>query len=215
MLIVTTPPVSTNLISVGDAYAELGGTDNLTVNDPQYVVALIAAASSAIVNWLGQPLAAATYLEVVRLSALGGYTRRSKDTLALSRWPVSAITSIFEGSTALVAGVDFEADLDRGFVYRLDGADSRRSWTAPKISVAYSAGYTLPIGSEAAGNLPAEITRACALLVRDCFFARARDVSIRSVAPDGLTIAFGNGNPGDGMPKHIEDLLRPWRAPVL
>jgi hypothetical protein len=210
MLVVTTPPTRTDLTTLSSAMSEI----NDPAADQSYIGAsLIPAASAAIARWCNREFGVATYTETFRIQSCGGYTSPGKSVLMLSRCPVTSVTSVTEGTDpALTAGY-IETDLDNGFVYRLSGSDARQNWTAAKVVVVYTAGWTLP--GATLPNLPADIQRACILLCRDWYLTRARDVTLRSIGLAGVTTTMGTGNPGVTLPAHVEALLLPWRLAVL
>ena len=223
MLTVTTPPTSTALTTVSHFIDEMytfpsepsdGPDISLIMQDAGYIQTLIDAASGIISRWCRREFGQATYTEVLRFPPHGGYTGRGLSKLMLSRCPVVSVTSVTEGTdSALTPSTDFETDLDNGFLYRLDGADSRRDWTASKVTAVYVAGWKLP--GDTSPTLPAEIERACVLLVRDNYLTRGRDITLRGVTLDGASTTIGTGNPGLSLPQHIEALLLPWRLAVL
>ncbi|MEI7605917.1 MAG: hypothetical protein WCJ64_00900 [Rhodospirillaceae bacterium] len=219
MLVVTTPPSSTNLVTTIDVELELNDLPSFDSNFAFNYI--IPSASAAIANYCNRDFALTGYTETFRTRPPGGYSSTAQAKLMLSRCPVVTVTSITEGTDSpLVAGTDYEFDTETGFVYRLNGADSRRDWTAPKITVVYTAGFVLP--SESGGSyltttstLPDDVWRAAILLCRDWYLARSRDVTMRSITLDGAAVTLGTGNPGTVLPAHVEALLSPWKLAVL
>lgn len=216
MLTVTTPPVNTRLVTTTDVAFELDALNS--DYDSSYIYSyIIPGVSAAIVNYCNRDFALTGYTETFRTTPHGGYTSTARDKLMLSRCPVATVTSVVEGTDdQLVSGTDYELDPEAGFLFRLNGADSR-DWTAPKITVSYTAGYLLPVEStpDIPSTLPDDIARAAVLLARDWYMSRGRDVTMRSLTLDGVAATFGTGNPGTSLPAHVEALLAPWRLAVL
>ncbi len=111
-------------------------------NDPA-VVALIARAQEAVEGALGR-----------KIESESGIVERhdgQRSAIFLTRWPVTAITSISEdGNPALGTGDYFF--YEGGVVYRLAGgfASSWRSWQQAGVTVTYTAGFpTTHVGFKA------------------------------------------------------------------
>ncbi len=159
-------------------------------------------------------LAAATDEAAAAGRSIGPYVFPGHDgepITDIKRTWLASITSIAEGSDPALTEADWEADLDNGLVYRLDGADNRRQWTAPKITVVYAAGYLLP--GEQGRTLPSEIERAAILLASAAYRARGRDSFVKvEETPGVLRTEYFFGTPGDGgLPPEVEGLLVPFR----
>jgi hypothetical protein len=169
------PAASQGLTTVAAVRAELGAAGT-GVTDA-VLARLIADASAAIRTFCGRVLAQESLVETIRRTG-----RRQPEILALSRAPVVSIASIVEDGVVLAAD-QWEHDADRGFVYRLAG-DARTWWAGARMVVTYVAGWTLP--GAAAPTLPADIQRACHIIVASWVHALDRDTMLRSESVDGV-----------------------------
>ena len=204
MITVVTPASTQALTTLAAVKAELALTGG---GDDGYLSDAINGVSGTIARWCNRSFGRETVSEAIRLQR----GLKPLPELRLSRWPVASITSIAEGTGPALTYADWEADLDNGLIYRLDGADNRRQWTAPKITVIYAAGYLLP--GEQGRTLPNEIERAAILLASAAYRARGRDSFVKSEETPGvLRTEYFFGTPGDGgMPPEVEGLLVPFR----
>ena len=188
ILTVTTAAAARNLTTVDAVRAALG-LGALDDADAALLARLVDSESRAIEGWCNRVFARDAVSEQFRPDHAG-------DSLLLARAPVVSVASVVEGATTLTAA-DWEADADSGLLYRLHGADSRMSWAAVKIAVAYTAGYLMPGGTERP-TLPADLESACVDLVKLRWFARGRDPLLRSQSIPGVA-DFGYALPGAGM----------------
>lgn len=120
------------------------------------IVTLIAAAQGHIEREYGGPIEAGTYTDEI-------HTATYRSAIFLHHHPVTAITSITEDGTALVA-TDYVWDAD-GTVHRLDSAGRLIFWRTYKfggVLVTYDAGY-------AEADIPEDIRDVCALMVGTAF----------------------------------------------
>jgi hypothetical protein len=201
MLTVITPAATQRLVTLESVRRELDLRDD---GDDVLLAALIDQASDAVRGWCSRSFALETVSETFRL-------RRVTDSLLLARWPVVSVASITHDGSALTAA-DYEMELDRGIVYRLDGADSRDCWRPGKIVVQYDAGYILP--DAANRTLPQAIERATIALVKAAWFARQRDPMVRE--EDVRDILDTTYWPRTGaLPADVEGLLSAYRQPHL
>lgn len=199
-LTVTVPASERDLATLAAVRSELGiiGTDQ----DADISVRL-RQASAAIESFCDRVFARETVQEVFRLEC-------SAAQIALRRTPVVELASIVEDGAELDPA-DYEADLDRGIIYRLC-SDRPQPWGGGKLVVTYTAGYLLP-GVDGA-NLPADITMACLQAVVAGYQAKGRDPMLRSESIDG-TAAYSYLDPRDGnagLPPQVASLLMPYRA---
>lgn len=193
MLTVVTPPTVTALTTLAAAQRELGlavGADTIGLSD------LIAQASSACATWCGRPegFGRATLRQTERLAA-------ARDVLILDRDLVPAVSAVTEAGVAL-AGAGYE--LDGSLLYRLDGTD-RILWPArTTVEITYQAGFD---------PIPADIERACLVVVQALYSARARDPMLRSESVDGVaSYSYLDPRAGmEGLPPQAAALLAPWR----
>lgn len=197
MLSILVPATSSRLTTLDAVKRELSiaGT-----SEDARLLAYIDQASIAIADYLGRPLGEETVVETLRLPA-------SSEVIMLSRWPVSAVTSIVEDGTTLAAA-DYE--IDRSFVYRLSD-DERIRWPAVKVVLTYVAGYALPDG------VPAAIERAATQLVVAMSASRGRDPALRSESVEGVGSQswLDPRNGGGPLPDGVVALLNPYREVIV
>lgn len=131
------------------------------------------------------------------------------DRLRLTRFPVSAVTSITEDADAALTTSDYETDADAGWIYRMTGASGTRTrWYAQKIVVVYTAGYATLT------DLPWQIETACLTLLQHRNAARGRgDPYLQQIDVPGLLTRRWWIPSGDaaGLPPEVIDLLAPFR----
>ncbi len=171
MLEIITPATETRLISIEAARVAVGLANDDTSQDAA-LEPLIDQASAAIVAFIGQPLARATYRETV-------YSRLASDSMMLARFPVVSIASVG------IDGADIDADGYRvdqatGILHRRTPTRCGPFWPAGETVITYTAGYELP------DDLPADIQRAAILMLRQSHTAAGRDPLLRSEETDGV-----------------------------
>lgn len=163
MLTVTTAATNSRLVETAVVRAMLGivgsGEDE-TLN--QY----IDRASDVISRHCKRVFGLEVVSEQFRLDTL-------QQELILARYPVVTLTSVVEDATTLTVSTDYEVDKAKGWVTRLHN-DRPCWWPIGKVTVAYSAGYTLPAGS------PQALQQACLQLVTAQYHAKGRDPALRS-----------------------------------
>jgi hypothetical protein len=124
-------------------------------------------------------------------------------SIYLSRYPVSAISSIVEDDKTL-APDDFELRASEGRIVRLSG-HAETPWVGAKIVVAYSAGYS---------TVPEALKLAAVTLVKLKASELNRDPLLRGESFEGLGSAqyFQSGAiAGGALPQGIADMLAPFR----
>lgn len=170
-------PLSTRLTTRANVKLDLKISGSA---DDDYIDLLIDRASSMIQPQIGRSLGSQTVTETYRAVATSGRP------LILSLFPVSAVASVVEGGVTL-AVADFEKDNSTGFLWRLS-ADDRTSWCQTPVVVTYTAGWRLPNDAPIAGvvDLPFDIQDIALGLVRQAWFARGSDPTIRSEEAPGL-----------------------------
>lgn len=164
-------------------------------------------ASAAAASYCRRTLARQTYSELIRLDF------STIDSIILSEYPVTSVTSVAEDDdAALVAGTDYEFDAVTGILYRLE-SDCRVCWTASKITVVYVAGYVLPGNS--GRTLPADIEDATIELMKSAYFTRTQNPALKGYdIPGVVSETFLVGSPGDesgAFPPKVCSLLDPYR----
>jgi hypothetical protein len=127
---------------------------------------------------------------------------RLQEELILNRYPVVGDVTVVEDGTTL-AGTAYEVDKPKGWITRLYN-DRPCWWPLCKITVSYSAGYTLPASS------PQALQQACLQLVKAFYLGADRDPLIRSesVTPMSSASYFGGS---EYLPPDVLGLLRPFR----
>lgn len=154
---------SRDLTTLATMKLALGLTDS---SQDAWLSAEITQASQVVASYCARVFAQETLIDSFRLRGCRG------DRLNLSRAPVASITSVVEDDVTLTATLDYEFDVGTGYLWRLDGSDNRTVWTGAKVVVTFVAGYEL------LQTLPNDVERACIILVRDGYFAKARGDSL-------------------------------------
>lgn len=206
MITVATPAAITRLSTLDRAKTELGETG--TANDAE-IGKMLAEAGALAETYCGRVFARQTYSE--RLGP-GRYS-----SVWLRRWPVVSLTSITLDGTA--------QDLTVETTYLLDGATGElralsdgypSAWCAAKsLVVVYAAGYLLP--EQAGRDLPADIESAVLALLRARWRAKGRDPNLRQITTEGVgsETFWISDQPGTSLPPEVEDMLAPYRMPVI
>ena len=127
--------------------------------------------------------------------------------IVLARDINPSITSVVESGTTLAAS-DYE--LDGSLLYRLSN-DTRTAWSAAKVVITYSAGYTLLT------DTPQDLERACLVTLAAIHAARGRDPRLRSETADGVgSVAYLDPRAGaEALPVEAAALLMPYRKSLL
>lgn len=193
MLTVIVPADSCDLTTLAAVKAELGISDH---ESDQNLSTWIAQASSAIIGYLNRTLGRETVRETFRLADRGS-------VLLLSRYPVAAIHSVTENDVTLSA-TDYELyNPNTGLLARFTD-DAPSTWPQGKIAVEYTAGFDLP------ADAPADIERACILMVKQYWHGAGRDPFVRTRdVPGVMSTTYGTEGSAE-----IEDLLMPYRKPA-
>lgn len=177
----------------------------------------ITQASAAIASYCNRVFAVETVQDVIHpeRDAYPYQVPGGVAPLQLSRWPLVAVAwvSIVDPpgtTTTLLEGSDFQSDLARGWLIRLNkytGYPS--SWDPVMTTAVYQAGYA---------SIPADLVDATLRLVTARFAARGRDPLLRSEDQPGLgTQAYWvGGMPGvkGAFPQEIAAILDLYRVPV-
>ena len=198
MLTVTTPADSFDLTLLATVKAELGITDRA---EDENLARWITQASDTIAKHCNRVFALETVSETFRLKC-------REDGLLLTRFPVSAITSVVENDTTLEA-TDYELARDGGGGV-LNRLRFDREWTWPigKIVVTYTAGYAL------VSDLPDGIERAAIVLVNQYRYSAERDPQLRGENTEGAgSSSYFDGLESSGLSPEILGLLSKHRKP--
>jgi hypothetical protein len=196
-------PVTNDLTVLDTVKEELGITDN---ENDAILSRMISEQSEVAAAYCRRPLSQATVTDTYRTTC---YTW---SPLIPSRKPITGITEIIEGSTTLETSA-YEYDETTGFLWRLDTAGARTYWPAStRITLTYVGGYELLT------TLPRDIERAVLILIKESWYARARDPRARSESVDGIgrTDLWVGTIPGGGaLPSDATVLLEPYRKFVV
>jgi hypothetical protein len=210
---IVTPADDYDLIDLATLKTLLG----VTATTWDAVFALwITQASTTAQNFTGNPFVIEARQDQIwpRKDGVPWTVRPDLNTLELARWPLTAVDSVVEQiaglAKTLVAGTDFLADNEHGWLYRLDREGRPKDWAPDPVTVAYSAGYE---------TIPADVVDAIASMVKIRWFAQTRDPMIRSsniegVAETSYWFASGPGADTD-MPPDIQAKLERFRIPVV
>ncbi len=170
ILTIVTPAETHNMTVLATVKDELGITD--TALDAR-LNRWITEASWFIRDYCGR-----TFAEEILSEQWRGVSLACGSPLILSRRPVSDITSVTVDGAALDTD-EYEVHPDSGRLWRLSG-DSRATWCAGKIVVAYTAGYAL------LDSLPYGIETACIQLVKHRYTNSTHDPNVvREEIPGG------------------------------
>jgi hypothetical protein len=118
-----------------------------------------------------------------------------------SRGPIESIASIVAGTTTL-ATTDYE--FGENAIYPLDISGNRGSWQLGQIIVTLTGGYN---------PIPGDVERAVLVLIRQAWFAKARDPLAISESVEGVgstTYKVGSGIDGQSLPAEATALLEPY-----
>lgn len=186
MLTVVTPASSRRLATAAELQSAIAGLSEADANK------LLDQAGAAIESYCGRVLVSEVVDETFR--------DEWSDGLVMTRWPITAITSVVQDGTTLT-GADYELD---GTVLRRLTGDRRDYWRADKIVVRYTAGYA---------TIPADLSRACLTLATAIQSGIGRDAAVRSLSiPDVITTSFFDpGNGGGVIPEAVRTLVDPYR----
>ena len=165
MLIVTTPASSYDLTLLATVKAELGITNR---KEDENLGRWIKQASDAVAKYCNRVFVQETVSETFRLTC-------RDDGLLLTRFPVSAIVSVVENDTTLVAA-DYDFISKSGVLNRLRN-DRGWQWPIGKAVVTYTAGYA------SIADLPYGVERATIITVNQYRYVATRDPLLRARTP--------------------------------
>lgn len=197
MLTVTTPADDYDLTLLATVKAELGITDRA---EDANLARWIRQASDTIAKHCNRVFAEETVSETFRLKC-------REDGLLLTRFPVTAITSVVENDITLEAG-DYELARDGGGVLNRLRFDREWTWPIGKIVVTYTAGYAL------VSDLPDGIERAAIVLVNQYRYSAERDPQLRGETTEGAgSSSYFDGLESSGLSPEVLGLLSKHRKP--
>lgn len=196
---ISVAPETIDLTVLDTVKEELDIEDN---DSDRLLSRMISEQSEVAAAYCRRPLAQATIIDNFNW----GYAY-SNEPLRVSRFPLVSISEVIEGGTSLVTG-DYEYDAEAGFIWRLNTSGYRSTWAAATTAVTYVGGYELLT------TLPRDIEKAVLILIKESWYARARDPRARSESVDGIgrTDLWVGTIPGGGaLPAEATALLEPYR----
>jgi len=191
MLTVETAP-DTDLVTLADAKAALGITGTA---DDEWLGALIARASAAVVAFVGWPILEGRYAETIE-------TDGRTHTILLSRFPIITVTGLALDGEDITADIEWKVQAGGGLT--LWQNHRATPWPCGALVVTYAAGHT---------TAPADIQAATLELVRQ-WSDRTRDPNVKSTSYADSTSVSYVVNPA-GLPAAVRDLLTPHRLPGI
>lgn len=188
--------------------ADLGIT---TGTDDLFFKGLISRASAAAASYCNRVFPVETVTDEFFPICGPGLSVLSRDRapLTLSRWPIVAVTTVTENAVVLVAGTDFRIDYDKGQLIRIDSSGNPSYWPNYQLAITYSAGYA---------TIPYDVIDAVIRMVKNRWFMRTRDSSLRQQAIPGVIeqqFWVATGAEAGAMTPDVVDLLDGYRVPVI
>lgn len=211
IVIVSTAASSRDLTTVARMKTELSLTGSTYDTLLGYWVT---ESSDAITAYVGRPLMSEVVSEYFRLRDIMSSVAPFARPLTLSRWPVSGVSVVSEGSTTLVSGdysgttAEYEYVAKTGLIYRMSSG-VRIAWASANVVVAYTGGYLT--GDPALSSLG----QACIAMVRHRWAARDRDPMVKRVdVPGVLSEEYWVGAVGQNgaLPPEVLALIDPFRS---
>jgi len=218
---VVTPPAGLDLTTLAIWKDDWGVKGNA---DDAFIRRTITRCSMAAANYCNRVFGIATYLDVIRLErgeALGRIANGEASPIAVRMWPLVSILSVTENplnaAADLTEGTDFETDLGKGLICRLDGNGNPRTWPMVQINVVYQAGYVLPTDTnEADRTLPFDIEDAVGRMVWSRYAERQRDPFVQEESVVGVgTTRYITTTPDGNLSPDVTDILNNYRVPLL
>lgn len=198
---VTSPASTTDLTTLPMVKSELGLTSN--EHDAQ-LAGYIRQASDAIESYCNRTFARESVSETF-------LPDRCLDSLMLTCFPVTAITSVVENGTTL-ASTDYKLEADTGVLFRVSN-DVQRLWSRGKIVVDYDCGYLLP--GDDGRDLPHDIERAAIMLAVQAFNSAGVDATMKRESVDGIGSHERFPLSASGMTAEVEALLSRYRQVAI
>jgi hypothetical protein len=214
---VITPAPSRALVSLDVVKEELQIAPSDFAND-RWFLRVIDQVSAQIASYCNRPLVAETVQDQIfpsrdwtSFEVIGGVGR-----LQLSRWPVIAVTSVTTTDQnayvqTLVAGTDYDANLDSGSLVRLGQVTGYPSaWCPMLTTVIYQGGYA---------PIPSDIEEVALRMVTDRYRSRGRDplLKVDETRELGRTEYWVPGAPQmrGTLREDYAAPLDPYRVPVI
>jgi len=211
---VVTPATNTDLTTLARVKRELDIDDK---KNDDILTDFVHEESAGFAGLVGRTLASETVTETFRIHSTGQWLYQSYhttniriDSLRLSRYPVTTISSVTEDDNAPLDPTLYEVDANSGLLYRLDSFGNRIFWWGLKTVVSYTGGYVLPT------DVPGKIQSACITLIRNRWFARKRDPAVKVEEITGVAREeFWVGPIGDGLPADVQEAVDLFRDRLL
>lgn len=196
-----------DLTSLATVKTEL---DIATGKDDAFIRSLISRASAAAASYCNRVFPVETVTDEILAQRIP--TRfvipGTFEPLTLSRWPVTAVTTVTEDSIDLVEGTDFRIDYAKGQLIRLRVSGLPTAWPVCPISVTYSTGYA---------TIPADAVDAVVRMVKNRWFNRTRDATLKQQTIPGVIeqqFWIATGAEAGAMTPDVTDLLDAYKIPV-
>lgn len=200
MLTITTPAADRSLLTIEELRAACGITNAASDATLATIGARISAAITRACRVAEAPpdpvtLRSETVTEVFRQNC-------GAEELILARRPVTSITSIV-ADTVTLETTEYEVEAGSGLLFFLVD-DYRTMWTAAKITVVYTAGWS---------TVPEDLKAAAAKLALDFYSAGTRDPNLRSEEIEGAgALTYWVAPASDPLlSEEIQELLAPYR----
>jgi hypothetical protein len=195
---VTTPATSMALVSLSDAKTHLGISDN---TQDAAITEQIAQVSAAVHSYCDRVLVQQTYQDIFR--AFYAWLDYGKP-LRTRQYPLAfASVTVTEDGTVLGAAA-WEAQLEAGALYRLDGVGHVSAWAGTSVVIDYDGGYD---------PIPDDVQAAALEWLSARRMEIGRDPMLRSeVIPDVISQTWATRDASTlAIPPGVRDLLAPYR----
>lgn len=218
---VTLAATSFNLTTIASVQGDLGSiVSNPT--DIAYLARIIRQASFSIAAYCNRVFALQSYQDVLKPdgNSSGVIFSGGLEPIVPANIPLVSVDSITVDGVALVADTDYEVDLKKGEIWRLDGSGCRWPWDGWKITMAYKAGFTLPSQTGTDNrliNAAPDIEDAIIRLVKARYLARDRDPYLKVDQVDGVgsQTYWVPDTPDGNMPTDVQEILDQYRFAAL
>jgi hypothetical protein len=128
--------------------------------------------------------------------------------LQLSRWPLTAVSSVVENDETLAVTDDYLVDPVNGQFTRVTDSGFPRNWKNTPITAVYSAGYA---------TIPADLEDAVIRMVTKRYSAKGRDATLKQENIPGVRDVqywIATGAEAGNMTPDVVDILDNYRVPV-
>lgn len=180
--------------------ADIAGTD---ADRDTVITSIMAGVTREMQDWMQRDILQGTTTEKIDGS---GY-----DTICTTHYPITAITSLTEGGTALVENTDFEsvdADLETGNIIRLSGGDPA-AWALGRrnIAITYDHGYV---------TVPESLEQACrAMTVARYFDTVQSGKGWRGLTSKGVDPTTATGYDKEIWQREVIPAMKPYKRMTI